>query len=101
MTVEELQTISEKEKESCRQCPNHLHVCMAAGCLSSQADKVQEALEAEVKAAGLEGKCQVKGVGCGGSWFSSLPALPPRVLARNSRLAGNIQHGFASVTPDR
>ena len=66
MTVDELEQIAETEKESCKSCPNHLHVCMAAGCLSSQADQVKKALEAQIKADGLEGKCKVKGVGCMG-----------------------------------
>jgi bidirectional [NiFe] hydrogenase diaphorase subunit len=66
MTVDELEKIADTEKASCRTCPNHLHVCVAAGCLSSQSDLVQEALEAQVKAKGLEGVCRVKGVGCMG-----------------------------------
>jgi bidirectional [NiFe] hydrogenase diaphorase subunit len=66
MTVDELEKIADTEKESCAKCPNHLHVCVAAGCLSSQSDLVQEALEAQIKAKGLEGACRVKGVGCMG-----------------------------------
>jgi bidirectional [NiFe] hydrogenase diaphorase subunit len=66
MTVDELEQIAEAEKESCKQCPRHLRVCVAAGCLSSQSDQVKQALEAQVKAAGLEGQCRVKGVGCMG-----------------------------------
>jgi bidirectional [NiFe] hydrogenase diaphorase subunit len=66
MTVDELEQIAETEKESCRKCPNHLHVCVAAGCISSQSQQVKEALEAEIKAKGLEGQCHVKGVGCMG-----------------------------------
>src|ERR1700733_12179680 len=41
------------------------------------------------------------GGGRRGSWFSALPALPSRVLARNSGLAWNVQHGLASLAPDR
>jgi bidirectional [NiFe] hydrogenase diaphorase subunit len=66
MTVDELEKIADTEKESCAQCPNYLHVCVAAGCLSSQSDQVKESLEAQVKAKGLEGICRVKGVGCMG-----------------------------------
>jgi bidirectional [NiFe] hydrogenase diaphorase subunit len=66
MNIDELETITETERESCKSCPNHLHVCVAAGCLSSQSQQVKEALESQVKAAGLEGQCKVKGVGCMG-----------------------------------
>jgi len=64
MTVDELQQIGEMEKASRRKCPNHLHVCVAAGCMSSQSEQVKEAMEGQVKTQGLEGKCKVKGVGC-------------------------------------
>jgi bidirectional [NiFe] hydrogenase diaphorase subunit len=66
MTLDELETIAETEKESCAKCPNHLHVCVAAGCLSSQSQQVKEALEAQIKSKGLEATCRVKGVGCMG-----------------------------------
>ncbi len=66
MTVDELEKIAETENESRKQCPHHLHVCVAAGCLSSQSDQVKQSLEAQVKTAGLEGQCRVKGVGCMG-----------------------------------
>ena len=41
------------------------------------------------------------GRGGGGSGVSSLSALPAGMFARNSSLAGNIQHRFASIAPDR
>jgi bidirectional [NiFe] hydrogenase diaphorase subunit len=66
MTVDELDKIAETEKESCKKCPNYLHVCVAASCLSTQSEQVMEALEAQIKASGMEGQCKVKGVGCMG-----------------------------------
>ena len=33
--------------------------------------------------------------------ISTLPALPPGMLAGNSGLAGNLQYGFASFAADR
>jgi bidirectional [NiFe] hydrogenase diaphorase subunit len=66
MTIDELEEIAQIEKDSCAKCPNTLNVCVAAGCLSSQSDKVMEALEEQVKAKGLQGQCKVKGVGCMG-----------------------------------
>lgn len=55
----------EKELED-YEYAHHVHVCMAAGCVASQADQLKDALDAEVKERGLERVCQVKGVGCMG-----------------------------------
>ena len=45
MTPEELGEITAKQEESDRQYKHRLHVCTAAGCLSSGSDKVKAALE--------------------------------------------------------
>jgi bidirectional [NiFe] hydrogenase diaphorase subunit len=66
MTAEELSKIATTEQESQRQFERTVSVCMAAGCLSSRADQVKEALDKEVTRLGLERRCQVKGVGCMG-----------------------------------
>jgi bidirectional [NiFe] hydrogenase diaphorase subunit len=66
MTIDELEQIAETETESCQKCPNHLHVCVAAGCISSQSEQVKESLEREIKGKGLEDRLRVKGVGCMG-----------------------------------
>jgi bidirectional [NiFe] hydrogenase diaphorase subunit len=66
MTPEELGEITAKQEEAERQFKHRLHVCTAAGCLSSGSDKVKAALEKEVKDRGLEHQCKVKGVGCMG-----------------------------------
>jgi bidirectional [NiFe] hydrogenase diaphorase subunit len=66
VTVEELNDIAATEQESQGQYQHRVHVCMAAGCLSSRSDKIKEALEAEVKRCNGEKKCLVKGVGCMG-----------------------------------
>lgn len=66
MTTDELQQISTTEQEHKDQYQHHICVCVAAGCLSSQADVVQESLTREIKRQGLEDKCHVKGVGCMG-----------------------------------
>ena len=39
--------------------------------------------------------------GGGGSWLSTLPALPAGVFARNSRVAGNAKHGGARFAIDQ
>src|SRR4029453_12571122 len=63
---EELTALAEGKREEQKQFKHNIHVCTAASCLSSNAGKVKTALEAEVKARGLEQCCKVKGVGCMG-----------------------------------
>ncbi len=66
MTYEELTKIATIEQESSKQYRHSLNVCTAAGCLSSRADQVKDALDKEVARRGLDRHCQVKGVGCMG-----------------------------------
>src|SRR5689334_13361625 len=66
MTLDELRTIAEEEREKQSRFKHKIYVCVAAGCLSSGSDQVKLALDAEVKERGLSGECQVKGVGCMG-----------------------------------
>jgi bidirectional [NiFe] hydrogenase diaphorase subunit len=93
MTPEELAKMAAIEQETQAQAKHTLNVCVAAGCLSSRADQVKEALEKEVAAAGLERHCQVKGVGCMG-----LCAAGPLVAApRQNRM---YKHVTAADAPD-
>ncbi len=64
MTREELQALAAKQEQAAYQVKHHVNVCVAAGCLSSQADAVLTALQTLVRERGLERECQVKGVGC-------------------------------------
>ena len=64
MTREELQALAAKQAQAAYQVKHHVNVCVAAGCLSSQADAVLTALQTLVRERGLERECQVKGVGC-------------------------------------
>ena len=66
MTVEELEKIAATERQAQHKFHQRVHVCIAAGCLSSGADVVKEALRKEVLESGMQGQCQVKGVGCMG-----------------------------------
>ena len=66
MTPEELAKIGAAETELQQGYRHYINVCVAAGCLSCQSDKVKEALDREVKARGLEGVVNVRGVGCMG-----------------------------------
>jgi bidirectional [NiFe] hydrogenase diaphorase subunit len=64
MTPEELEQIAERERTEQKKYSSELRVCMAAGCLSCQSDKVKDALTEEIKQRG--NGCKVKGVGCMG-----------------------------------
>ena len=66
MTPEDLHKIAETERETQQFATHTLNVCVAAGCVSTQADKVKDALEKEVAARGLKDHCKVRGVGCMG-----------------------------------
>jgi bidirectional [NiFe] hydrogenase diaphorase subunit len=62
MDLTELLEIGEKERQG--QTGIRLRVCVAAGCLSANAQAVKQSLEAAVAEAGLAGSVQVTGVGC-------------------------------------
>lgn len=66
ITLEDLTEIAAKEQETRSAADHHVHVCVAASCLSLKSDLVKESLEKEVKQNGLAGKVAVKGVGCMG-----------------------------------
>ena len=66
MTLEELARVAASEQESQARFQHRVHVCVAAGCLSSRSNQLKEALEAEVKQRGIGKACLVKGVGCMG-----------------------------------
>jgi bidirectional [NiFe] hydrogenase diaphorase subunit len=62
MTFADLEQI--KERELAGQKKIVLRCCMAAGCMSSDAKGIKEALEAAVASAGLQDSVEVRGVGC-------------------------------------
>ena len=62
MVLSELLEIAEKERKA--QKPYRIKCCMAAGCLSSNAQAVKDSLDQAVKAAGLSEQVEVRGVGC-------------------------------------
>jgi bidirectional [NiFe] hydrogenase diaphorase subunit len=66
MTREELDEIGRKERETQSAFQQCVRVCVAAGCLSCQSDKVKEALTKQAAERGGEAQYQVKGVGCMG-----------------------------------
>jgi bidirectional [NiFe] hydrogenase diaphorase subunit len=66
MSPEELEQISQTERESRGQFAHRVNVCVAAGCLSCQSQSVKDALDQGIKQRGWEKSCQTKGVGCMG-----------------------------------
>jgi NADH:ubiquinone oxidoreductase subunit F (NADH-binding) len=64
MMPEKLLQWAAEEREKQAAFKHNIRVCMAAGCLSTDSGRVKAALQAEVEARGLNGACQVKGVGC-------------------------------------
>ncbi len=66
MILEELRELGAKVIEEEQQATHRIHVCVAAGCVSSGSDKVLEALTEEVKKREMCEFCLVKGVGCMG-----------------------------------
>jgi bidirectional [NiFe] hydrogenase diaphorase subunit len=66
MTSEELEHIATTEQQCQQRFVHRVHVCVAAGCLSSSSDHIKEALDTEAKRCGLDKTCLIKGVGCMG-----------------------------------
>ena len=66
MTIEELRKAAESEREAQKKYVHHVCVCTAAGCLSSGADQVLEAIKKEVAESGMKHEVLAKGVGCMG-----------------------------------
>src|SRR5260370_14110204 len=66
MTIEELRKIGEMERGAQKKLQHHVCVCIAAGCLSSGAEQVRDAMKKEVAESGMQNEVLVKGVGCMG-----------------------------------
>lgn len=66
MLSDDLKKMAETELERRELLKHRLHVCLGTGCISAGAENVKTALEAEVKAAGLDSVCAVTVGGCRG-----------------------------------
>ena len=66
MSLDDLRKVAETERAAQRKFAHHVHVCIAAGCLSSGSDQVRDALKKEVVESGMQNEVSVKGVGCMG-----------------------------------
>jgi bidirectional [NiFe] hydrogenase diaphorase subunit len=87
MTRDELDEIASRELEARGSRRHHLHVCVAASCLSSRSDQVKKALEDEIERLDIAHQCRVTGVGCLGLCKEGpLVAIEP---------AGLMYHGVA------
>jgi bidirectional [NiFe] hydrogenase diaphorase subunit len=89
MTLDELRQIAETETAAQKRFSHHVCVCIAAGCLSSGAAEVRDALQKEVAESGMQNEVHVKGVGCMG-----LCSAGPLVTVSSD---GQM---FPNVTPD-
>jgi len=93
MTVEELEQRQTDELDRQRGLENRIYCCTAAGCISSGADRIRQALTDEVKAQGLEGKVEVCGTGCMG-----LCSRGPLVrTSKDNALYGNLEPSQAAA----
>ena len=66
MTLDELLELAAELREKDKACKICVRVCNAAGCQSSGADKVIDALQAKLSEHGLSEQVQLKSVGCMG-----------------------------------
>ena len=64
MNLEDLQELSEKEKQRQQTKKHRLLYCSAAGCASCGADKVSASLKAKIKEHAVEKEVEVVGTGC-------------------------------------
>jgi bidirectional [NiFe] hydrogenase diaphorase subunit len=90
MTLEELHKIAQAERDAQKKFQHHVCVCVAAGCLSSGADLVRDALKMEVVESGMQNEVLVKGVGCMG-----LCSAGPLVTVETG------DQMYAGVTPEK
>ena len=66
MTPEELDQITETEREAQSQFTQRVNLCVAAGCLSCQSQAMKDGLDQEVTRRVTKDHCQVKGVAAWG-----------------------------------
>ncbi|HTL15603.1 MAG TPA: NuoF family protein [Patescibacteria group bacterium] len=100
MIGDDLIEIGQRERDQRKQY--RIRCCLAAGCMSSDAKGVKEALEAAVKQEGLEEQVEVRGVGCmklccqGPLVQIDLPE-PGATVALEGRASGPL---YQKVTPE-
>jgi bidirectional [NiFe] hydrogenase diaphorase subunit len=96
MNQDDLANIASQTKQNDNRFDHIVKVCVAAGCLSANAEQVKTQLESEIKQRGLETCCKVKGVGCMG-----LCAAGPLVSAdTNEKMFQNVSPADAAAIID-
>lgn len=85
MGVEVVAKIAEEEIEAQKNFEHEIRVCVAAGCLSSQSDKVLQGIQNAINDRGIGGKCKAKGVGCLGLCKAGplVAVEPDKILYQN------------------
>lgn len=85
MDYEDLVKMANEERANQQQFRHRIHVCVAAGCLSSGSDRIKDELENEIKKRGMQSTCKVKGVGCMGLCGSGplVSVEPDSILYQN------------------
>lgn len=66
MHLEDLHTITQQQQEADSQLEHILYVCTGTACQSSRSEEVLKAIQAELKARGLEKRCAARPGGCQG-----------------------------------
>ncbi|MFN7209637.1 MAG: NuoF family protein [Aggregatilineales bacterium] len=66
MHQEDLHAIAQQQQEADSKLEHILYVCSGTACQSSRSEEVLKAIQAELKARGLEKKCAVRPGGCRG-----------------------------------
>ncbi len=66
MNADELFEMAEKERTAQAALEHRVIVCAGSGCQALQSDDLIERLESEVKARGLQKRCEITGGGCRG-----------------------------------
>ncbi len=66
MHLEDLHAIAQQQQEADSKLEHILYVCTGTACQSSRSEEVLKAIQAELKARGLEKKCAVRPGGCQG-----------------------------------
>ena len=85
MNQDDLANIAAHTKQTDSSYDHIVKVCVAAGCLSANADQVKTQLESEVKQRGLESCCKVKGRGLHGTVRRRPAGCRPTATRRCSR----------------
>lgn len=72
ISLDDLEALEAHQLELLRSCTETVSVCTGSTCAAQGASELRERIEKEVAALGIDGQCQVKGVGCNGLCSSGI-----------------------------